>query len=79
MTSGMALRPTPISGIILYSCNYILLINNELHFNNGAFLRVNSGVHWSRNIPHTGDLYTGKAFHFYTWNTRNAVKHADYQ
>jgi hypothetical protein len=24
-------------------------------------------------------LPTRKAFHFYTWNTRNAVKHSDYQ
>ncbi|MCR8556585.1 hypothetical protein KXD93_02980 [Mucilaginibacter sp. BJC16-A38] len=24
-------------------------------------------------------IFGDKAFHFYTWNTRNAVKHADYQ
>jgi hypothetical protein len=25
------------------------------------------------------DVYLAQAFHFYTWNTRNAMKHADFQ
>ena len=31
-----------------------------------------------KEIP-AGWLRAGKALHFCTWNTRNAVKHTDYQ